>query len=272
LATHKRRVPELFDMRLRAERRDRAARIGPELFLLDRVFEDCLDRLTLVRRKFDRALLIGCPNPAWPERLRELAEDVEVADPGAAFADSAGGAQLIEDQWEPSEAAFDVVLTIGTLDTVNDVQHALRSMHQSLRPDGLLLGAVSGGGTLPRLRSAMRAADLAGDGATAHIHPRIEASALATLLGAAGFSMPVVDVDRAQVAYSSLERLVADLRGMSATNILAERSRRPLSRAARAAAIGSFAAAGDGQRTTEVFEILNFAAWKRATSPEVDHG
>ena len=38
-------VPSLFDMELRALRRDRAARMGPELFLLDRAFYDCVDRL-----------------------------------------------------------------------------------------------------------------------------------------------------------------------------------------------------------------------------------
>ena len=92
-------MSELFDMKLRAQRRDRAARIGPELFLLNRVFEDCLDRLTLVRRRFDRALLIGCPNPAWPERLGQLVDDIEIADPGAVFAGNAGGDQLVEDQW-----------------------------------------------------------------------------------------------------------------------------------------------------------------------------
>ena len=259
-------------MKLRAQRRDRAARIGPELFLLDRVFEDCLDRLTLVRRQFDRALLIGCPNSAWPDRLRELVENVEAADPGAAFAGSARGAQLIEDEWAPLESAFDLVVAIGTLDTVNDLQRALRSIHHSLQPDGLLIGAMSGGDTLPQLRSAMRAADHVGDGAAAHIHPRIEASALAPLLGAAGFAMPVVDVDKVQVAYSSLDRLVADLRAMGGTNILAARSRRPLSRASRAAAVQSFSAAGDGHRTTEVFEILHFAAWKSATSQDARHG
>ena len=57
-------MPDLFDMKLRALRRDRAARIGPELFLFDRIFDDCLERLALVNRRFERALLIGCPNPA----------------------------------------------------------------------------------------------------------------------------------------------------------------------------------------------------------------
>ena len=257
-------MADLFDLKLRAERRDRAARIGAELFLFERAFADCLERLRLIRRRFNRGLLIGCPDPEWPERLRRLVGEVDVADPGELFARSAGGVQIVEDNWAPAEASFDLVLAIGTLDTVNDVPRALQAIHRLMRPDGLLLGAVSGGDTVPQLRSAMRAADQSVGTATAHVHPRIEASALAALLGAAGFAMPVVDVDRVLAAYRSLDRLVKDLRAMGATNILNARSRRPLNRRARAAAADSFAMAGDGERTTETFEILHFAAWKTA--------
>jgi hypothetical protein len=133
-----------------------------------------------------------------------------------------------------------------------------------MRPDALLIGAISGGDTLPQLRSAMRAADQVMGEASAHVHPRIEASALAPLLTAAGFVDAVVDVDRVQVSYASLEALVRDLRAMGATNVLAARSRRPVNRAGLSAAAASFAAAGDGERTVEVFEILHFAGWTTA--------
>src|SRR6478672_5546729 len=58
-------MPDLFDMELRAWRRDRAARLGPELFLYERALEDCLERLRMMPRKFGRALIIGCPDPRW---------------------------------------------------------------------------------------------------------------------------------------------------------------------------------------------------------------
>ena len=254
-------MTELFDMKLRAQRRDRAARIGPELFLLERVFDDCLERLGLVNRHFDRALLIGCPDCAWLRRTRPLVREVQVADPGALFAAACGGVQLVEDDWAEPEAAFDLVVSIGTLDTVNDLPRALRSIRMALRPDSLFIGAMSGGDTLPQLRRAMRAADEVVGAATAHAHPRVEAASLAALLGAAGFATPVVDVDRVQVAYSSFERLVRDLRAMGSTNILTARSREILNRRARSAAIEQFNDSGGQQRTTEVFEILHFAAW-----------
>jgi NADH dehydrogenase [ubiquinone] 1 alpha subcomplex assembly factor 5 len=252
-------VATLFDMGLRAFRRDRAARSGPELFLFEHTFADCLERIALVERSFPRGLLIGCPDPGWPERLHAMAGEVEVHDPGALFAARAGGETVTEDAWNAPPAAYDLILAIGTLDTVNGLPLALRAIRHAMRPDGLFIGAMSGGDTLPRLRAAMRSADQVAGEASAHVHPRVEAAALSPLLAAAGFSMPVVDVDRVPVSYGSLMKLVADLRAMGATNILTERSRRPLSKRALAAATESFA--DRSGRTVETYEVLHFAAW-----------
>jgi NADH dehydrogenase [ubiquinone] 1 alpha subcomplex assembly factor 5 len=253
-------VADLFDMHLRAQRRDRAARGNVELFLYERAFDDCLERLALMQRRFERALLIGSPDPGWRTRLRSHSNEVDARDPGRLFADRTHGELLVEDRWPPTEAAYDLVLAIGTLDTVNDLPLALRLIRHSLRSGGLFLGALSGGETLPQLRMAMRAADAVSSGAAPHVHPRIEAAALAPLLTDAGFVQAVVDVDRIPVSYGSLDRLVSDLRAMAATSVLQSRARF-ISRRALAAARRAFADAGDGARTVETFEILHFAAW-----------
>jgi len=252
---------DLFDMDLRAMRRDRAYRIGPELFLYERAFEDCLDRLSLVQRSFQSALLIGCPSPNWPDQLRQSVQQVDCFDPGPAFARDVRGASIVEDHFDPVPQHYDLCVAIGTLDTVNDLPRALNAVRAALAPDSFFLGAFSGGDTLPRLRAAMRAADEVDGVAVPHVHPRIEPAMLTTLLSAAGFFNPVVDVDRAQVSYPSLERLVRDLRAMGATNILTNRARRPLSRAAFAEAFEAFSSTAQDGRTTETFEILHFAAW-----------
>jgi len=255
---------DIFDMELRALRRDRAFRTGPELFLHERAFDDCLERIALVRREFRSALLLGSPDPHWPDRLKPLVGSVEVADPGPLFANAAGGRWLIEDRWDPPARAYDLILAIGTLDTVNDLPRALRLMRASLLEDSLLIGAMAGGDGLPQLRLAMHAADQVLGASSPHVHPRIEAASLAPLLTACGFVMPVIDVDRVQVSYTSLGKLVADLRHMGATSILNLRARQPLLRQARAAAEAAFRSAGDGSRTIETFEILHFAAWTAA--------
>ena len=253
-------MADLFDMKIRALRRDRAARSGAELFMLERAFEDCFERLELIGRRFERGLLIGCPDASWPERLAPFAATLDIADPGPVFAGRAGSEALVEDAWQPPVNAYELAIAVGTLDTVNALPLALLLIRHAMTANGLFLGAMSGGDTLPQLRSAMRAADVVSGGAAPHVHPRIEPSALAQLLSDAGFVRPVVDVDRAPVAYSSFERLVGDLRGMAATNSLASRPRF-VGKAARAAAIRAFASAGDGERTVETFETLHFAAW-----------
>ena len=251
----------LFDRQARALRRDRAARRGPALFLHQRAFEDCLDRLGDVRRDFTSALVIGCPNPAWRTSLECSVSNIAIIDPGPQFAAAANGRFGDEDLIDLPLAAFDLCLAIGTLDTVPDLPRALFNIRRALRPDAMFIGAVAGGETLPMLRAAMRAADRAGSAAAPHVHPRIEASALAPLLGVAGFGMPVVDVDRITVAYPGFDALIDDLRAMAATNILSIRSRRSLGRAARHAARDEFARLGENGITRETFEILHFAAW-----------
>lgn len=253
-------VAPQFDRQQRSLRRDRAARTGPELFLVERAFQDCLDRIGLAGRVFERALLIGCFDGSWPRRLEQWANRVDVREPAEALALGAGGTVIVEDEWEPPAEAYDLVLAVGTLDTVGNLPLALQLIRQAMTADSLLLGAMSGGHTLPTLRSSLRAADMVSGAAAPHVHPRVEASALAPLLQQAAFIDPVVDVDRIPVAYSSLDRLVADLRAMGATNVLTDRPRF-MSKAARSAAREAFASAGYDGRTVETFEVLYFAAW-----------
>lgn len=238
-------MADLFDNHAGMLRRERALRSGPALFLHERAFEDILDRLSGIRRKFESALLLGSFDASWPERLAQFVDRVQIDDASS----------------DLPAASFDLCVAIGTLDTVNDLPSAFLRFRWLMRPDSLLIGAMPGGDTLPRLRAAMRAADSVAGEAAPRVHPRIEAASLGQLLFAAGFQMPVVDVERVEVSYRSMRDLVRDLRRMGATNILSARSRRPLTRAALAAAEQEFARNQEKGRTVETFELLHFAAW-----------
>lgn len=254
---------DLFDRHLRALRRDRAARQGPELVLLDRAFDECLDRLRDIRRRFDHALLIGAPSRDWRQQVERFARQVDVLDPGPCFAASSNGLSVDEDRHDFGEQRYDLVIAIGTLDTVNQLPLALQLIRRAMRPDSPFLGALAGGDSLPALRAAMIEADRATGAVAARTHPRIEPSSLAGLLSSAGLAMPVVDVDRVALRYSSLSPLVRDLRAMGASNMLTDRSPgRGKVWAARAAA--AFAAQATGDRTEERIDILHFIAWSPA--------
>lgn len=258
---------ELFDIGLRSLRRDRAARTGPALFLHERALADILERLSGIKRRFSSLLLVGAPDAEWGTRLAEVAPKVTVIDPGAVFARQSGGLHAIEDELDLDPASFDLAIAIGTLDTVNDLPGALLRLRFLLKPDSLLIGAMSGGETLPRLRQAMRIADSVTGAASPHVHPRIEPASLAQLLASAGLVMPVVDIDRVKVAYGDFRQLVRDLRSMAATNILKSRARRPLNREALEAAEREFCGPDAQQRIIETFEILHFAGWSPAEPP-----
>jgi hypothetical protein len=216
-----------------------------ETFLHDRALEDIFERLSFVQRKFERALLIGDIEQESHDHLAVQSVDrigldqVMTIEPGS----------------------YDLCIAVGELDTANDLPQVLLAVRFALREDSLFIGAFPGGDTLPALRSAMRAADEHMGAASAHVHPRIEPAAFTNLLTSAGFSMPVVDVDRVAVRYDSLAAVIRDLRGMGATNVLKARSRRPLTKAAALSAARQFQSGAQDGRVTETFEILHFAAW-----------
>ncbi|HEX8225536.1 MAG TPA: methyltransferase domain-containing protein [Allosphingosinicella sp.] len=254
-----------FDRRLRRLRRDRAAKRFQEADYLHRLMADeLLERLDFVTRDFRRALDLGCAGGGLTRRLRERGLEVVACDPGAAFARGAGGVQADEDRLPFADGAFDLVVSAGGLDSVNDLPGALLLIRRALRPDGLFLGAFVGAGSLPRLKRAMLAADSVEGGAAPRVHPQIDVRAAGDLLTRAGFALPVVDAQPVDVRFSALLDLVRDLRAMGSTNILAGRSRKPLGRHALAAAIADFE---DGSaKTAERFEILHLLGW--APSPD----
>lgn len=257
-----------FDRRLRRLRRDRAARRFGEADYLHRLMADeLLDRLDLVKRDFRTVLDLGCADGYLTRRLRERGLEAVPADAGFAFAEAAGGVQCDEDRLPFADGAFDLVVSAGALDSVNDLPGALILVRRSLRPDGLFLGAFAGAGSLPRLKRAMLAADSVAGAASPHVHPQIDVRAAGDLLARAGFAMPVADVQAVEVRFATLIQLVEDLRSAGATNILAGRSRKALGKAGLAAAWADFAAqAGADGKTAERFEIVHLSGW--APSPD----
>ncbi|MGZ8313377.1 MAG: methyltransferase domain-containing protein [Allosphingosinicella sp.] len=257
-----------FDRQLRRLRRDRAAAGGDVFYLHHLAADELLDRLDLVRRDFRDVLDLGCGDLYLTEHLRARGLAVTPLDAGRAFAARARGVQGDEDRLPFADAAFDLVVSVGVLDSVNDLPGALALVRRVLRPDGLFLAAFAGAGSLPQLRAAMRAADAAEqDGVAPRIHPQIDIRAAGDLLGRAGFALPVVDVETVTVRYSGLARLVGDLRAMGATNLLSARSKRPLGRLGLVAARAQFAAAAEADgKTAERFDIIHLSGW--APAPE----
>jgi NADH dehydrogenase [ubiquinone] 1 alpha subcomplex assembly factor 5 len=237
-----------------------AARHGGA-FLAEHMADEIIERLGWVNRSFADALVIGHAPDMLLAALAARGIAVTHAGPG-------GTDSVCDEDALPFEpASFDLVIAIGTLDSVNDLPGALIQINRTLRPDGLMMAAMIGAGSLPRLKAAMLAADDAGGrGVAAHIHPQIDVRAAGDLLQRARFAMPVADSDTLVVRYSGLPPLVRDLRRHGWTNVLAS-GVAPLGRAGLIAALQSFAEAAEADgKTPERFEIVYLSGW--APSPD----
>uniref|UniRef100_UPI0035C9F354 class I SAM-dependent methyltransferase n=1 Tax=uncultured Sphingomonas sp. TaxID=158754 RepID=UPI0035C9F354 len=257
-------VPDIFDRDARRLRRDRAAATFHDFdFLRAAMLDGIAERLASVTHRFTDMLDLGCFDGALP------APDgtrVTRCDSGALFARAAQGVQADEDRLPFAADSFDLVISAGVLDGVNDLPGALTLARRAMRPDGLFLAAFCGMGTLSTLRSVLREAE--GDRPAARIHPQVDVRSAGDLLMRAGFALPVADIEPLTVRYSGIGGLLRDLRGMGATNIL--RNRTPLRRDTLARAADLFAARADPDgKTAERFDIVYLTGWSPApTQPK----
>lgn len=253
--------PDIFDRPLRSIRRDRMlADFAAHDFLYRAMLDELLDRLGDVQRDLPEALVIGCPDGSAKAALEAMGKRVACIDPGFLAARAHGGVQGDEDALPFADNSFDLILACGTLDSVNDLPGALILMRRVLRPDGLMLAAFTGAGSLPRLRAALMAGE--GDRPGQHIHPQVDVRSAGDLLSRAGFAMPVADGETLSVRYGDLLRLMHDLRGMGAGNMLTARPP-ALRRDALIGAAAHFTAAADPDgRTAEQIAIVYLSGWK----------
>jgi SAM-dependent methyltransferase len=221
--------PLVFDREMLRRRQARARSLGPETFLIDRVASDLADRLGAVLREFPVAVDAGTPTDALRNALAGATSI------GRLFrAASSPDADLVaDDEALPfRDGSLDLVVSALALQFVNDLPGALVQIRRALKPDGLLLAALLGSDTLTELRQSFAAAEAEVDGGVSpRVAPFADVREMGALLQRAGFALPVTDVERLTVRYSSPFILMGELRRMGATNVLVERRRKPLRRA-----------------------------------------
>ncbi|MFC6621902.1 methyltransferase [Novosphingobium panipatense] len=219
-------------------------------YLIDDMVEDVLDRLSFLRFEPRTALVIGDYSGTLAPSLGALGVSVAEAEPAFGFEE--------EKPW-PFEQV-DLIASLGTLDTLNDLPGALVHARKALAPGGMLIASFLSSGTLPTTREVMLAAD--GERPAPRLHPMVDVRSGAQLLQRTLYADPVVDQRPVNVAFRSFARLVADLRAQGISNVLADPGP-PLGKSALERAKRAFAEAGEDGRTAERFEILTLSGWKR---------
>ena len=262
-------APKIFDRDLLARRRDRVAgQAGAHDFLLTRVAEDFAERIGIVRRTFKAGLNIDAHHGVLSRRLRGLGNIGAMIDAGdserlLALCD---GPRLMADveALPIGDGALDLAVSGLSLQLVNDLPGALIQLRRALKPDGLLLAALLGGESLRELREAWLVAEeeMTG-GVSPRVAPFADVRALGGLLQRAGFALPVADNDVVIVTYENPLRLMAEVKGMGASNMLVDRRRVPVTRGLLKRVCEVYAerfSAQDG-RVRATFEIVTLTAW-----------
>lgn len=263
--------PILFDRTLLRTRLNRAAR-QPVFagFLRDRAAEDAVERLLTILRQFPLCVELGRKDGAFARALMHTPgagaiETLIETDLSHAFAVRAPIGVVVDEERLPFRAeAFDLAVSILTLHWTNDLVGALVQIRRILKPDGLFIGALFTGSTLTELRQCLlRAEDEMTGGAAPRVAPFADGPDLAGLAQRAGFTLPVVDIDRICVRYDHPLKLMADLRAMGETSVLMDHARRPIRRAVLARAFDIYLSEfsdPDG-RIRATFEISTFTGW-----------
>ncbi|MBN9062553.1 MAG: methyltransferase domain-containing protein [Rhizobiales bacterium] len=258
-------VPQVFDRALVHARLRRAVVGGYESFLFDRCAADATERLAPVMRVFDHALDLGAVSDGLADALLTTGKARRVTRLAPLAAATQRPVVTGREELLPfAPASFDLVASLLSLQSVNDLPGALAQIRRALRPDGLFLAAMLGGATLTELRQALVAAEteLRG-GASPRVAPFVEVRESGALLQRAGFALPVADIERITVRYGDLFALMRDLRRMGFANALVERSRKPITRGLllRAAALYAARFADPDGRIRATLDIVWLSGW-----------
>lgn len=237
------RPPVLTDRSALMWHRKRAS-AGRDFFLFDEVAFEIEERLKDVNRTFS--------SPAVVTGTTALAGLVDAA-------------KVVpdEDRLDLGPAEHDAVLHLMALHWADDPIGQIVQARLALKPDGLFLAAMFGGGTLNELRTSLAQAE---SDLTGGLSPRVALMAdirdLGGLLHRAGLALPVADTRRLRVSYSDLASLIHDLRAMGETNALHQRlrhfSRRALFQRAEEIYREHFS---EDEKLIATFEIVFLSGW-----------
>lgn len=258
----------LFDttLWLAHKRRALAGKVAGSDFVMRRVADDLAERLAAVGRGFGEAATLFCQTPAAVGAMAETGKAGHIVrvECDAGFCDD-NEALIAPFETVPFEPeSLELAVSLMSMQAMNDIPGMLVQIRRALRPDGLFLGAMAGAGTMAELRESLLAAEteLYG-GISPRVAPFVDVRDAGALLQRAGFALPVADVETMTVRYDHMFALMADLRAMGETNVLADRSRRPATRAlfARAAEIYAERFSDPDGRIRASFQIVWLSGW-----------
>ena len=163
------------------------------------------------------------------------------------------------------DQSFDLVFSSLMLQWCDDLDAVFTEIGRVLSPGGLLLFSTFGPGTLAELREAWAAGDTALSGArdraTNHVNHFFDPHALGSALMHAGFTEPVLDVDRIVVGYTDTMALMRELKAIGAHNVTRGRARGLTGRRRLAAMTRAYESQRRDSLLPATYEVIHAISW-----------
>ncbi|KAJ3261164.1 hypothetical protein HK103_006473 [Boothiomyces macroporosus] len=235
-------MPKIFNSKVKQIQKNRSA-LNPLSktvdYLKDNVADRVADRILDIKRDFKTVLDFGC-----------------------------GAGHLIKyldtDMVQEKLVQYDSCELLMNRDSIDypDLPGTLVQINNSLKPDGVFIGAMLGGDTLYELRTSLQLAETERfGGISPHISPMVQHQDIGSLLSRSGFELTTVDVDEITINYPSMFELITDLQAMGESNALnlINYTRRDVFMAASAIYSSVY---GEQGHIPATFQIIYMIGWK----------
>lgn len=154
----------VFDRNTKLLQRERAAKATDVKlydYIKDEVGERLSDRIFDIKRKFNKALDLGCGRGHVSKRIyKEFVEELILAEMSPSLLEQVETTEgmrvkkevIDEENLSFESNSFDLVISCLSLHWVNDLPGCFRRINDCLKSDGVFMAAVFGGDTLYELR------------------------------------------------------------------------------------------------------------------------
>ena len=148
----------------------------------------------------------------------------------------------------------------------NDLDAALQEFHRVLQPEGLLMFSTFGPDTLRELRIAT-SQQSADKGGFTSVSRFIDMHDIGDALVRAGFSAPVLDVERFTLTYDDVKSVMRDLKSIGAHNATDGRARGLLGRGFLKSLEANYEQFRTNDKLPATFEVVYGHAWRGKDKP-----
>ena len=162
-----------------------------------------------------------------------------------------------------ADASVDMIFSNLDIQWCNDLDAAFSGMHRVLRTDGLLTFSTLGPDTLKELRAASKT-----DAERVSVSRFFDMHDIGDALVRAGFSAPVLDVERVVLTYDDAIDVMRDLKAIGAHNAADGRGRGLQGRDFLRKITANYEQFRREGKLPATFEVVYGHAWKPASRPK----